>query len=289
MALRTILVTGGNKGIGRAICERLLTEWDDTQVIMACRSKERGQSAMEDILKKTDCAKDRLKLVELDVSSEEASVKKAVEELGPDLKLYGLLNNAGIMSRDGAFSAEEVFATNYWGIRRVCEAFGPKVEKRIVNMGSAGGANFVSRLEEEDPIWIKLAKPWTLNDIDELDAIAKKLASDETHQQSSYQASKACVHALTFLLARKVYPNLIINAVTPGWIKSDMTQGTAAKGTPEQGAVPPCWAMMDSFLETQPTGRYYGSDCVRSPLDVYRGPGEPPFVSDEDLELQKTK
>jgi len=27
-------------------------------------------------------------------------------------------------------------------------------------------------------------------------------------------------------------------------------------------------------------GWYYGSDAVRSPLDVYRGPGEPPYESD---------
>jgi len=33
----------------------------------------------------------------------------------------------------------------------------------------------------------------------------------------------------------------------------------------------------------QPTGRYYGSDCVRSPISFYRGPGEPPYESDEDL------
>jgi hypothetical protein len=27
-------------------------------------------------------------------------------------------------------------------------------------------------------------------------------------------------------------------------------------------------------------GRYYGSDAVRSPIDVYRGPGDPPYVGD---------
>ena len=27
-------------------------------------------------------------------------------------------------------------------------------------------------------------------------------------------------------------------------------------------------------------GRYYGSDAVRSPIDVYRGPGDPPYIGD---------
>jgi hypothetical protein len=37
------------------------------------------------------------------------------------------------------------------------------------------------------------------------------------------------------------------------------------------------------------TGRYYGSDCVRYPLAVYRGPGEPRFESDGDwVDLAET-
>lgn len=129
------------------------------------------------------------------------------------------------MSRDGSFPAEEVFNTNYFGVRRVCEAFGDRVQSKIVNMGSAGGANFIARQNEKDSIRNKLAEPWTLKDIDELDDIANQLAANEDHSKSSYQASKACVHALTYLLARKVYPNLIVNAVTPGWIVTDMTRG----------------------------------------------------------------
>jgi hypothetical protein len=42
--------------------------------------------------------------------------------------------------------------------------------------------------------------------------------------------------------------------------------------------------MMDEdLIPKTPTGRYYGSDCVRSPLSSYRGPGDPPFEDDEDL------
>jgi hypothetical protein len=34
---------------------------------------------------------------------------------------------------------------------------------------------------------------------------------------------------------------------------------------------------MDPLFENVPTGRYYGSDCLRSPIHVYRGPGDPPY------------
>jgi len=75
----------------------------------------------------------------------------------------------------------------------------------------------------------------------------------------------------------KQHPDLIINAVTPGYIDTDMTRGMGASNPPSKGAVPPVWLLMDEQLEHVPTGRYYGSDCQRSPLDVYRGPGDPVY------------
>jgi carbonyl reductase 1 len=46
----------------------------------------------------------------------------------------------------------------------------------------------------------------------------------------------------------------------------------------EKGMKPPLFALFDKELESTPTGRYYGSDCKRSPVNVYRGPGDPVFV-----------
>lgn len=73
-----------------------------------------------------------------------------------------------------------------------------------------------------------------------------------------------------------------------GWIKTDMTAGQGATNPPSKGAIPPVWCLMDSAtLEAVPTGRYYGSDCVRSPLHVYRGPGDAPYEGPDGLEIQK--
>ena len=35
------------------------------------------------------------------------------------------------------------------------------------------------------------------------------------------------------------------------------------------------------FGDPEGNGRYYGSDGVRSPLDCYRGPGDPPYVAND--------
>jgi NAD(P)-dependent dehydrogenase (short-subunit alcohol dehydrogenase family) len=83
----------------QAICERLISEWNDTCVIMGCRSKERGEQAIQDIQKTlgTDVCKDRLELLVVDTSST-SSVQKAAGKLASkdSTDLYGIINNAGV-------------------------------------------------------------------------------------------------------------------------------------------------------------------------------------------------
>ena len=50
--------------------------------------------------------------------------------------------------------------------------------------------------------------------------------------------------------------------------------GRAGK-TPDEGTVSTMYLLFDDAIEGN--GRYYGSDAKRSPLDVYRSPGSPPY------------
>ena len=56
-----------------------------------------------------------------------------------------------------------------------------------------------------------------------------------------------------------------------------MTRGTEAVDPPSKGAGTPIWLLMSDELKHVPTGRFYGSDCKRPPLDVYRRPGDPVY------------
>lgn len=59
--------------------------------------------------------------------------------------------------------------------------------------------------------------------------------------------------------------------------------GMGASKTPEQSNchVAPLYLLMGDPPFPGGNGRYYGSDAVRSPLDRYRGPGDPPYVADD--------
>jgi short chain dehydrogenase len=104
---RLILVTGGNKGIGRAVCERLVVEWPDTVVIVGSRDRDRGEQAVKDMVQSTSCDPSRLSCLQIDTSSAE-SVREAAQQLSIRLdqqkdaaaaqpvRLYGIVNNAGV-------------------------------------------------------------------------------------------------------------------------------------------------------------------------------------------------
>ena len=194
------------------------------------------------------------------------------------------------------YTTEQTVNTNYFGPRRVNDAFGKFLLRpggRIVNVASASGPNFVADLDssKDKELELKLSKPWTIEGgIAEVDEIAK------THSFSNgYGYSKALLNAYTVLHAKEEVGQLLINSCTPGWIATDLTAGTGAKNPPSKGAVPPCWLVMSQpgdasehgpkfqLDDRGSTGRYYGSDCIRSPLDCYRGPGDAPYVNDEDI------
>lgn len=105
----------------------------------------------------------------------------------------------------------------------------------------------------------------------------------KAEHSSGYGVTKALVNMYTMFLARE-HPNLLVNACTPGFIVTDLTKALAASmnKTPEEmGAKPSSdGAKAPIFLTTGDvagSGWYFGSDCVRSPLDRYRSPGDPAY------------
>ena len=93
---KAVMVTGGNAGIGRALCKQLAAE-DSCFVFMGSRSVEKGTAAVASIIEEAPAAAGKIEVVQCDVqdaASVTAAAASVKAKLG-DTPLYGLVNNAG--------------------------------------------------------------------------------------------------------------------------------------------------------------------------------------------------
>lgn len=183
---KVAIVTGGSRGIGRAIAEELAAA--GARVVVNYNT---NASAAQEVAEATGGV-----AVQADVSTTEGcqALLAAAEELG-DVDI--LINNAGI-TRDGLVLRmsdddwDDVLATNAGGCfrmsRAVLEGFVRRRAGIIVNMTSVSGLRGNSG-------------------------------------QANYSASKAAIIGMTRSMAREVAKRKIrINCVAPGFIETDMTK-----------------------------------------------------------------
>ena len=188
----SVLITGGNKGLGFETARRLGEQgWT---VYLGSRDQGRGQAAV-DQLTALDA---NVIMVPLDVTSDE-SVTDAVELVREHTdRLDVLINNAGAPGKGTApadATAEEIHAvydTNVYGPIRVTHAFLPLLQAadhpRVV-MVSSGGGSFTVVTDPEQPF----------SKIHEL----------------AYSSSKAALNMITVRYAQAL-PDIKFNLATPG-------------------------------------------------------------------------
>jgi len=277
--LKHVLVTGGNTGIGFALCKQLLVE-HGCYVFLGSRNAEKGAAAVKEILANCPDAAGRLEPVQID-ATDGASITAAAAavraKLG-DAPLYAIVNNAGTGLSHGVTGAM-VIDTNFHGPKRVCDAFIPLLsttEGRIVNVGSGAGPMYMAQASAEDKAFLKNPDiTWP-----ELEGYVKQTCTPEFLEKAAiagpYGLSKASLHAYTMILA-KDFPNLLSSSMSPGFIDTAITKGFGASKSPEEGTVSLRHCL---FAPLEGNGWHYGSDGLRSPLDVLRNPGEPAYKVD---------
>lgn len=92
IAGRVCMITGANSGIGKKTAEKLAGL--GATVVMVCRSRERGEKAMADIIRKT--GSDSLELLLADLASLDSIRALANGFLEKHDSLHVLVNNAGV-------------------------------------------------------------------------------------------------------------------------------------------------------------------------------------------------
>jgi len=266
--MRSVFVTGGNSGIGLALCKQLAAE-DGCYVYMGSRSMERGLAALKEI---SAGIEDKIEVVQCDIS-DPTSVKAAAETVKEKLSspLYALVNNAGVGLAHGV-SADEINNTNVYGTMSMVDAFLPLLQPeggRIVSVGSGAGPMWLAKQDDETKALLTSGK---LSSTEAIDGYMKAVRNADAGH--AYGLSKCILSVYTEYLA-KAYPKIISSSITPGFIDTKITAGFGASKSPEEGTVSIRHCL---FKELEGNGFFYGSDAVRSPFYPSRSPGTAPFT-----------
>lgn len=273
-APKRILVTGGNAGIGFALCRRLLADRDDTFVYLGSRNADKGAAAVDALVAAVPAARGRVELVAIDVA-DDASVAAAAAFLDAKAAtLYALVNNAGVGLQTSPGGVDALLNVNLRGPKRVSEAMLPMIDPeagRIVNVSSGAASMWLrSQSAATKALFTSPAATW-----EELEAAVRDAAPGASMQ--GYGLSKAALTAYTLQQAA-AHPRLTITSLSPGYIKTAMTAGSGARLTPDQGTV----SMMRCLFGEVVSGCYYGSDGLRSPMTVTRDPGTPEYGGEDN-------
>lgn len=222
---RVALVTGANRGIGFEVCRQLAER--GFIVLLTARTAVKARTAAK--------ALDEAGTVEplvLDVADARSIEKAAAEVAGRYGCLDVLINNAAINydTWETALNADingvvmDTIRTNVIGPWRMCQAFLPLLRKsragRIVNVSSESGS--LAEMGAGPP---------------------------------AYQVTKAALNALTRTLAGELRgTGILVNAVCPGWVATDMG-GAGAPRSPSEGAAGIVWAA--TLPANGPTGGFF--------------------------------
>jgi len=141
---KTIIITGANSGIGKAAAIQLARLGAD--VVMACRSLERGQSALDDVRQAS--GSQRVELMRLDLASQRSIREFAESFKRKHKRLDVLIHNAAnfdktitkpALTEDGV---ETIFATNHIGpfllTGLLLERLKKSAPSRIITVSSKG-------------------------------------------------------------------------------------------------------------------------------------------------------
>jgi NAD(P)-dependent dehydrogenase (short-subunit alcohol dehydrogenase family) len=208
--MKTALITGANKGIGREVARQLAAK--GFHVFVGARSAKAGRKAADEIVKQGGKAI----FLEIDVNDSESVIGAArgFSKIADHLDV--LVNNAGIMMdgddailKIGDDLVRKTLETNTLGALRVTRAFVPLLAKskapRVISVSSGGG----------------------------------QLTGGADGWSPAYCISKTALNGVTSQLAAAL-PKFAINSVCPGWVRTDMGGRNATRSV-EEGADTIVW------------------------------------------------
>ena len=196
VAGKSVLVTGGSRGIGRMIAEGFVSA--GARVYLAARKEEECRATAEALIAHGPC-----EAIRADLSSTEGVQGLADTLRAREPELHVLVNNAGAnwaapFDEFPEAGWDKVMDTNLKAVFNLTRLLRPALDAahrpgdpaRVINIGSIDGIH---------------------------------VPALETYP---YVAAKAALHQLTAMLAKRLAPKITVNAVAPGPFQSKMMAET---------------------------------------------------------------
>jgi NAD(P)-dependent dehydrogenase (short-subunit alcohol dehydrogenase family) len=223
---RVALVTGANRGLGLETSRQLLSK--GLTVVLAGRDDAALERAHRTLTKDEQRRAMTVRMDVTDIESINTAHRTLIERVG---SVDVLINNAAVLvgDNDDVLSIppdayRDSFETNVFGVIEVCRVFAPDMARaqygRIVNVSSGAG----------------------------------QLATMSAYAPA-YSMSKAALNAFTRILAHTYRASgVLVNAVDPGWVRTDMG-GPSAPRSPREGADTIVW--LATLPDGGPTGGFF--------------------------------
>jgi NAD(P)-dependent dehydrogenase (short-subunit alcohol dehydrogenase family) len=222
---KVVLLTGGNRGIGREIVRQLARR--GFRVTIGARDEASGRQAADEVRAEGGAAS----FLPLDVSDSAGVRAAAAAFAGHADRLDVLINNAGVYPDKGVdiLTAPRdlfvrTFQTNTFGPVEVTQAFLPYLRKspaaRVINVSSGYG---------------------------HLDGLSPGVPT--------YCLSKLALNGVTLMLSQALRPDgIAVNSMCPGWVRTEMGGPNAARSV-EEGADTGVWLADEAPQDL--TGRFF--------------------------------
>ncbi|WP_430647830.1 SDR family NAD(P)-dependent oxidoreductase [Agromyces sp. GXS1127] len=203
------IITGGGRGIGRAIAERLAADGHD--LVLTYRERRDEAEAVADGCR---AAGARVELMQLDLADLDRATEIVPEAVRAFGRVTGLVNNAGITGLIGPFldgsieESELVFRINVLAPMVLCRS---AIAHMATDRGGAGGS------------------------IVNISSGAATHGAPDTY--IPYAASKAALNVMTIGLAKEFGPaGVRVNTVSPGTTRTEIHAAAGRPNAPDERA-----------------------------------------------------